>query len=41
MKDVKIILSPEAEEVYKRLNAEAEANKQSRMILKAVNNKIN
>jgi len=40
MKDVKIILSPEAEEVYKKLNAEAEANKQSRMILKAVNNKI-
>jgi hypothetical protein len=41
MKEVKIILSPEAEEVYKKLNSEAESNKQSRMILKAVNNKIN
>jgi hypothetical protein len=41
MKEVRVILSPEAEEVYKRLNAEAETNKQSRMILKAVNNKIN
>ena len=40
MKEVSIILSPEAEEVYKKLNAEAETNKQSRMILKAVNNKI-
>ena len=40
MKDVKIILSPEAEEVYKKLNSEAETNKQSRMILKAVNHKI-
>ena len=40
MKDVRIILSPEAEEVYKKLNAEAETNKQSRMILKAVNNKM-
>ena len=40
MKDIRIILSPEAEEVYKKLNSEAESNKQSRMILKAVNNKI-
>ena len=40
MKNVRVILSPEAEEVYKKLNSEAEANKQSRMILKAVNNKI-
>ncbi len=40
MKEVRVILSPEAEEVYKKLNAEAETNKQSRMILKAVNNKI-
>ena len=39
MKPVKIILSPEAEEVYKKLNSEAENNKQSRMILKAVNHK--
>jgi len=27
MKTIKIILSPEAEEVYKKLNAEAETNK--------------
>ena len=40
MKEVSIILSPEAKEVYKKLNAESENNKQSRMILKAVNNKI-
>ena len=40
MKEVRVILSPEAEEVYKKLNEEAEHNKQSRMILKAVNNKI-
>ena len=40
MKEVRVILSPEAEEVYKKLNAEAETNKQSRMILKAVNQKV-
>lgn len=40
MKSVRIILLPEAEEVYKKLNAEAETIKQSRMILKAVNQKI-
>jgi len=40
MKEVRIILSPEAEEVYKKLNSEAETNKQSRMILQAINNKI-
>ena len=39
MGEVTIRLSPEAEEVYKRLNAEAEQNKQSRMILKAINQK--
>ena len=39
MKEVRIILSPEAEDVYKKLNAEAETNKQSRMILKAINQK--
>ena len=39
MKEVRIIFSPEAEEVYKKLNAEAETNKQSRMILKAINHK--
>ncbi len=41
MKEVRIILSPEAEEVYKKLNSEAESIKQSRMILKAVNQKNN
>lgn len=40
MKEVRVILSPEAEEVYKQLNQEAENSKQSRMLLKAVNNKI-
>lgn len=40
MKVVRVILSPEAEEVYSKLNSEAEDNKQSRMILKAVNQKI-
>ena len=39
MKEVRVVLSPEAEEVYKNLNAEAETNKQSRMILKAIDNK--
>lgn len=39
MKEVRIVFSPEAEEVYKKLNAEAETNKQSRMILKAINHK--
>ena len=39
MKSVRIILSPEAEEVYKKLNAESETNKQSRMILKSINQK--
>jgi hypothetical protein len=40
MKQVRVILSQEAGEVYKKLNAEAEINKQSRMLLNAVNNKI-
>jgi len=40
MKEVRVILSPEAEEVYKKLNKESENSKQARMILKAVNNKI-
>lgn len=39
MKEVRIVLSPDAEEVYKKLNSEAETNKQSRMILKAINQK--
>ena len=33
-------LSPEAEEVYKRLNEEAPTSKTERMILKAVNQKV-
>lgn len=41
MKIVRVILSPEAEEVYKKLNQEADSIKQSRMILNAINNKIN
>ena len=40
MKIVKVVLSPEAEEVYKKLNQESESSKQSNMILKAINNKI-
>lgn len=40
MKPVRVILSKQAEEVYKKLNEEAGENKQSRMILKAINNKI-
>ena len=39
MKEVRIVLSPEAEEVYKKLNEELENNKQSRMILNAINHK--
>ncbi len=40
MKEVRVILSTEAEEVYKKLNSESETNKQSSMILKAINHKI-
>ncbi|MEK6926838.1 MAG: hypothetical protein AABX11_00245 [Nanoarchaeota archaeon] len=40
MKEVRVILSPEAEEVYKKLNSECQTSKQSRMILKAINYKI-
>lgn len=40
MKQVRVVLSPEAEEVYKHLNSEAETSKTERMILKAVNQKI-
>ena len=39
MKEVRVILSPEAEQVYKKLNSEAESSKQARMILKAINQK--
>lgn len=40
MKNVRIIFSPEAEEVYKYLNEQASTSKTTRMILKAVNKKI-
>src|SRR3990167_6766978 len=40
MKVVRIKLSPEAEEVYKHLNEEAPISKTERMILKAVNQKV-
>ena len=36
MKEVKIILSPEAREVFKYLNQEAENSKTERMILKSI-----
>jgi hypothetical protein len=39
MKDVRIIFSPEAEEVYKKINADAQKSKQSKMILNAINHK--
>ncbi|MDP3639735.1 MAG: hypothetical protein Q8R53_00845 [Nanoarchaeota archaeon] len=40
MKSVRVKLSPEAEEVYKHLNEEAPTSKTERMILKAVNQKV-
>ncbi len=40
MKVVKSILSPEAEEVYNYLNQESINSKNERMILKAINQKI-
>lgn len=40
IKGVRIVLSPEAEEVYKHLNSEAEKSKTERMLLKSVNQKI-
>ncbi len=39
MKKVEVILSPEAEEVYKYLNREAVDSKFERVILKAIKNK--
>jgi len=39
MKRVKVILSPEAEEVYKYLNEKAPSSKMERSILNAVNKK--
>ncbi len=40
MKTVRVIFSPEAEEVYRHLNAQATASKVDRMILNAINKKI-
>jgi len=40
VKRVRLILSPEAQEVYKYLNEEAPTSKTERMILKAVNQKV-
>jgi len=40
MKKVRIILSPDAEEVYKYLNEEAVASKIEKSILNAVNKKV-
>lgn len=40
MKIIRVKLSPEAEEVYKHLNKEAPSSKTERMILKAVNQKV-
>ncbi len=40
MKTIRVKLSPEAEEVYKHLNREASGSKIERMILRAVNQKV-
>jgi len=40
MKKVRVIFSPEAEEVYKFLNEEAPNSKTERTILKAINKKV-
>jgi len=40
MKVIKVILSPEAEEVYKYLNEQSPNSKLDRMILKSINKKI-
>ena len=40
MKKVRVVLSPEAEEVYKHLNEEALHSKTERMILNAINKKV-
>jgi hypothetical protein len=40
MKKVRVILSPEAEEVYKHLNEDAPTSKTDRMILNAINKKV-
>ncbi len=40
MKKVRVILSPEAEEVYKHLNEEAPKSKTDQTILNAINKKV-
>ena len=40
MKIIRVILSPEAEEVYKYLNAQSQNSKTERMIFNSVNKKI-
>jgi len=40
MKVIKVILSPEAQEVYRRLNQEAEKSKEAMMLLKSINQKV-
>ena len=40
MKQVRLILSPEAEEVYKYLNEQAETSKNEKTILNAINKKV-
>jgi hypothetical protein len=40
MKKVRVILSPEAEKVYKHLNEEAPRSKTDQTILKAINKKV-
>ena len=40
MKRVRVVLSPEAEEVYRHLNAKAQASKLERSIFNAINKKV-
>ena len=40
MKTIRVILSPEAEEVYKYLNEQAPTSKNERMILNSINKKV-
>ena len=40
MKNVRVILSPDAEEVYKHLNEEAPKSKTEQTILNAINKKV-
>ena len=40
MKSIRVILSPDAEEVYTYLNENAPTSKQERMILNALNKKV-